>query len=77
MKKIFFILMGLTTMIGLGSCSKDDDKSSRFNESDIERDIERDITYIVNYGERQTIHISTEAELDSLLTSFCDHLTRC
>lgn len=67
MKKIFFILMGLTAIIGLGSCSKDDDKSSRFNE--------RDITYIVNYGERQTIHISTEAELDSLLTSFCDHLS--
>lgn len=67
MKKIFFILMGLTAIIALGSCSKDDDKSSSFNE--------RDIIYIVNYGERQSIHISTEAELDSLLTSFCDHLS--
>ena len=56
MKKIFLILMGLTAMIGLGSCSKDDDKSSRFNERDIERNIKRDIIYIVNYGERQSIH---------------------
>ena len=66
MKKIFFILMGLTTIIGMGACSKSDDNLSVFKE--------RDIIYIVNYEERHTVHITTEAELDSLLTSFCDHL---
>lgn len=65
MKKFFFILMGLTAIIGLGACSKSDDNLSVFNE--------RDIIYIVNDGERQTVHITTEAELDSLLASFCDY----
>lgn len=63
MKKIFFILMGLTTMMGLGSCSKDDGKSSRFNE--------RDIVYTVA-EETTTVHLTTEAEFDALLEQFCD-----
>lgn len=64
MKKIFFILMGLTTMMGLGSCSKDDDKSSRFNE--------RDIVYTVA-EETTTVHLATEAEWQALLDRFCDY----
>ena len=63
MKKIFFILMGLTTMMGLGSCSKDDGKSSRFNE--------RDIVYTVA-EETTSVHLTTEAEFDALLEQFCD-----
>lgn len=63
MKKIFFILIGLTTMMGLGSCSKDDGKSSRFNE--------RDIVYTVA-EETTTVHLTTEAEFDALLEQFCD-----
>ena len=68
MKKYFFILMGLTAIIGLGSCTKSNDDLS------VPGFRERDIIFIVNYGERQRIHISSEAELDSLLNSFCDHL---
>lgn len=55
----------LAAMISFAACEKSDEPSI-FHE--------RDIIYIVNSGERQTVHISTEAELDSLLTSFCDHL---
>ena len=64
MKKIFFILMGLTAIIGLGSCSKDDDKSSRFNE--------RDIVYTVA-EETTSVHLTTEAEWQQLLDRFCDY----
>ena len=70
MKRIFFALMGLMAMICLAACEKNDVKPT----PDHDQFNERDIIYIVNYGERQMIHIATEAELDSLLTSFCDHL---
>jgi len=70
MKKFFLILMGLTAMIGLEACSKSDDNPSHSGEGFSAHDI----IYIVNYGERQRIHVATEAELDSLLNSFCDHL---
>ena len=69
MKRIFFVMIGLMTIIGFGACTKGDDNPTHGNIFH-----ERDIIYIVNYGERQMIHIATEAELDSLLTSFCDHL---
>ncbi len=65
MKKIFFFLMGLTTMMGLGSCSKDDGKSSRFNE--------RDIVYTVA-EETTSVHLTTEAEFNALLELSLIHI---
>lgn len=62
-------MIGLMTIIGFGACTKSDDNPTHGNIFH-----ERDIIYIVNYGEPQTIHIATDAELDSLLNSFCDHL---
>lgn len=71
MKRILVALLGLMTMVCLTACEKNEGMKPAPTHDTFRA---RDIIYIVNYGEKQQVHIASDAELDSLIDSFCDHL---